>query len=83
MPPFKRGSRLPSYSALRLWLRYGTIQSLVHFWRTLVKPVMLTEAIVETFNERKVAVMMHDMKIIIVVGSEVLSKNYYYIPSML
>ena len=44
---------------------------------------MLTEAIVETFNERKVAVMMHDMKIIIVVGSEVLSKNYYYIPSML
>jgi hypothetical protein len=34
------------------------------FFRTLVKTVMLTEALVETFNELKDAVMTHDMKII-------------------
>ncbi len=45
---------------------------------------MLTEAIFETFNELKDAVMRHGLEIILVWwDSKVLSKKYYYIPSRL
>jgi hypothetical protein len=67
MPHCRSGSRLPSYSALRPWLRYHSGQ--------LIKPAMLTEAIVEILNELKDAVMTHDIKIIFVGwDSKVLSK---------
>jgi hypothetical protein len=87
MPPFKSGSRLPSYFALSPWLRYHSVFSSIHFWGILVKPVVLvvlTEAIVETFKELKNAMMTYGMKIIFVGwDSKVLSKIYYEIPSRL
>ncbi len=54
------------------------------FLANINKAVVLTEAIVETFNELKDAVMTHDIKIIFVWwDSKDLSNNYYGIPSRL